>query len=102
MKTNQTTNQKSPKRVNLKLTSAEVLQLKNLTFNAIWYNDECNFTHQNRVLNALLIAKNESNESEISCAMQLLNTIGCMSDVLSKLNKRLKQLEAKCDRLNIS
>lgn len=93
--------QLTPECASLQLTTSEVVQLKNLAFNAIWYNDECNLNHQNIVLNALLSAKNETNESEIICTIQLLNAVACMSGTLSKLHKNLKKLEDTCDELNI-
>lgn len=101
---NSTTNKQNslaPKCANLRLSSIEVTQLKNLLFNAIWYNDECNFGHHNRVIEVLMEARTEKNNEELNHAVQLLSKVGYMSHLINSIHDRLKDLEGICDELNI-
>jgi len=95
----QSKNQKTqltPKCANLQLSSYEVTQLKNLLFNAIWYNDECNNGTSNPVLGRLMDARGSEDDEQVLHAVQFLSKVGHLDAMITKLHDQLTMLENTC------
>lgn len=73
------------------LDENDIYSLKGFSLCATWYNSECNGSGFNKVVELLINNVNSNNKENVSCGLQLLNSVALNQDLFSRLQSRSRK-----------
>src|SRR5690606_9442977 len=73
------------------LDENDIYSLQGCSLCATWYNSECNRSGFNKGVEFLIHNVNSNNKENVSCGLQLLNSVALNQDLFSRLQSRSRK-----------